>query len=122
MVISTGGYLPIEQNDDSEVFGVATNAKSLKLLKSHNIKPMGSDVNSITWFNGLILGQAKKQGIDGIGLFGEISDSNLPQHKAARNIVKKIGKILEIEISTSELEKKIVEIPTKIKKDGPGIA
>ena len=121
LVISSGGYLPAEENDGDKVYGIATNSKSLDILKSNDIKVLGSDVNSITWFNGLILGQAKKQGIDGIGLFGEISDSNLPQHKAARNIVKKIANILEIEISTSELEKKIVEIPSEIKKDGPAI-
>jgi len=121
MVISTGGYLPVEQNDDSEVFGVATNKKSLELLKSHNIKPMGSDVNSITWFNGLILGQAKKNNIDGIGLFGQISDSNSPQYHAASNIIKTIGKILKIKIKTTELDEKIIKIPNEVKRDGPGI-
>jgi predicted ATP-grasp superfamily ATP-dependent carboligase len=121
LVISAGGYLPIEEKDNDAVYGVATNSKSLEILKSVDVKALGSDVNSITWFNGLILGQAKKQGIDGIGLFGEISDSNSPQHKAAGNIVKKIGKILGMEINTSELEDKVVKVSTKIKKEGPGI-
>lgn len=121
LVISAGGYMPVEEKDSDGVYGVATNQKSLDVLKSIQINPLGSDVNSITWFNGLILGQAKKQGIDGIGFFGEISESNSPQHKAARNIIKKIGKILKIEINTIELEDKIIEPPTEIKKDGPGI-
>ena len=121
LVISTGGYLPNEQGDGKNVFGVATDKKSLDLLRSHGIKPLSKQVNSITWFNGLILGQAKNNQIEGLGLFGEINDTETPQYKAASNIIKKIGKILDIEIDTTELDSKVIEIPVKEKKQNPGI-
>ena len=121
MVISAGGYLPSEIGKGEEVFGVATNSSSMDLLKSNNVKPLASEVKSITWFNGVILGISKSKNIDGIGLFGEIVDAESPQYKAASNILKVIGKILKIEIGTKELDDKVVERPTEINKDGPGI-
>ena len=121
MVISAGGYLPSEVGKGEEVFGVATNSSSMDLLKSNNVKPLASEVKSITWFNGVILGISKSKNIDGIGLFGEIVDAESPQYKAASNILKVIGKILKIEIGTKELDDKVVERPAEINKDGPGI-
>ncbi len=121
MVISAGGYLPSEVGKGEEVFGVATNSSSMDLLKSNNVKPLASEVKSITWFNGVILGISKSKNIDGVGLFGEIVDAESPQYKAASNILKVIGKILKIEIGTKELDEKVVEQPTEINKDSPGI-
>ena len=121
MVISAGGYLPSEVGKGDAVFGVATNSSSMDLLKSNNVKPLVSEVKSITWFNGVILGISKSKNIDGIGLFGEIVDAESPQYKAASNILKVIGKILKIEIGTKELDEKVVEQPTEINKDSPGI-
>jgi len=117
MVISAGGYLPSEVGKGEEVFGVATNSSSMDLLKSNNVKPLASEVKSITWFNGVILGISKSKNIDGVGLFGEIVDAESPQYKAASKILKVIGKILKIEIGTKELDDKVVERPTEINKD-----
>ena len=121
IVISAGGYLPSENGKGDSVFGVATNSSSMDLLKSNNVKPLASEVKSITWFNGVILGISKSKNIDGVGLFGEIVDAESPQYKAASNILKVIGKILKIEIGTKELDDKVVELPAEINKDGPGI-
>ena len=121
MVISAGGYLPSEVDKGDAVFGVATNSSSMKLLKSNNVKPLASEVKSITWFNGVILGISKRKNIDGIGLFGEIMDAESPQYEAASNILKVIGKILKIEIGTKELDDKVVKKPAEINKDSPGI-
>jgi proteasome assembly chaperone (PAC2) family protein len=121
MIISTGGYLPMQKSDSDDVHGVATNAKLLDMLKSHNIKTLSNDVKSITWFNGLVLGAAKNKDIDGIGLFGEIQDAEAPQHRAAKNIINKIEKILKLQIDTDELQQKIVQKPAESKKESPGI-
>lgn len=120
-IISSGGYMPMQKGIGNDVFGVANNQESLEILKSHNIKLLGEDVKSITWFNGLVLGVAKNKNINGVGLFGEIYDAELPQHKAAKNIINAIGKLLKIQIDTDELEQKITEQPIEIKKESPGI-
>ncbi|MGI0004040.1 MAG: PAC2 family protein [Candidatus Nitrosotenuis sp.] len=119
-IISTGGYMPMQKSDADAVYGVATSAGILEMLKSHGIKQLSNDVKSITWFNGLVLGAAKNRNIDGIGLFGEIYDVELPQHNAAKNIINKIEKILNLQINTDELVQKIAK-PAETKKDSPGI-
>jgi len=120
-IISSGGYMPMQKGSGNEVFGVANNQESLELLKAHGVKLLGEDVKSITWFNGLVLGVAKSKNISGVGLFGEIYDVELPQHKAAKNIINTIEKLLKLQINTDELEQKIVESPTEVKKEAPGI-
>lgn len=121
MIVSTGGYMPMQKMDLDAVYCVATNATLLETLKGHGVKMLGNDVKSITWFNGLVLGVGKSKGIDGVGLFGEIYDSEVPQHRAAKNVIEKIGKIINIQIDTDELEEKITEKPIETKKDSPGI-
>ena len=121
MVISAGGYLPTEIGKGDTVYGVATNSASMDKLKENNVKPLAAEVKSITWFNGVVLGISKNKNIDGVGLFGEIEDTEFPQYKAASNILKVIGKMLKIEIDTKEIDDKIVDKPVEIKKDGPGI-
>lgn len=121
LVISSGGYLPIKPGSSDSVYGVASNQRCLDLLKSHGIPTLGSEINSITWFNGLILGLAKIQNIDGIGLFGQIKDPDLPQYRAAKNVAELIGKILKLQIDTKDLEEKIEDLITETKKSIPGV-
>ena len=121
MVISAGGYLPSDNGDGSRVFGVGTDKNSIETLKSFGIKPLSSEVKSITWFNGVILGIAKNRNIEGVGLFGEIQNTETPQYKAASNILKVLEKMLKIKIDTKELDDKVVEQPVELKKDSPGI-
>ena len=121
MIISAGGYLPSESGKGNLVYGVATNSHSLGILKSNDVMSLSSEVKSITWFNGVILGIAQSRNIDGVGLFGEIVDAESPQYKAASNILKVIEKILRIKIDTKDLDEKIMDQPAEIKKEGPGI-
>ena len=121
VIISSGGYIPLQKGYDGEVYGIANNTNSLEQLKVHSVKILGDDVKSITWFNGLVLGVAKTKNINGVGLFGEIYDAELPQHKAAKNIINTITKLVKIEINTEELEQKIIEKPIEVKKESPGI-
>lgn len=47
----------------------------------------------ITGFNGLILGYAKRNNIQGIGLFAEINDPRMLQYRAAKSIVVSLEKL-----------------------------
>lgn len=47
----------------------------------------------ITGFNGLILGFAKQNGIQGIGMYGELNHPEIPQYRAAISIIKTIEKL-----------------------------
>ncbi len=67
----------------------------------------------ITGFNGLILGFAKKNGIHGIGMYGELNRPEIPQYRAAISIIKtlekltyrKIGDTNQLEIMAQEIER-----------------
>ena len=68
----------------------------------------------ITGFNGLILGFAKKNSIQGIGMYGELNEPEIPQYRSAISIIKtlekltyrKLGNTSQLEIRAQEIEKK----------------
>ena len=68
----------------------------------------------ITGFNGLILGFAKKYDIQGIGMYGELNQPEIPQYRSAISIIKtiekltyrKLGNTEELEILAQEVEQK----------------
>ena len=68
----------------------------------------------ITGFNGLILGFAKKNNIQGIGMYGELNKPEIPQYRSAISIIKtiekltyrKFGDIKQLEIMAQEMEQK----------------
>ena len=71
----------------------------------------------ITGFNGLILGFAKLNGIQGIGLYGELNQPEIPQYRAAISIIKtlekltyrKLGDTSQLEIMAQEMERKYTD-------------
>ncbi len=71
----------------------------------------------ITGFNGLILGFAKQNGIQGIGMYGELNEPKIPQYRAAISIIKtlekltyrKLGDTNSLELMAQEVEKSFGE-------------
>ena len=67
----------------------------------------------ITGFNGLILGFAKQNGIQGMGMYGELNQPEIPQYRAAISIIKtlekltyrNLGDISKLESLAQEIEK-----------------
>lgn len=121
LVYTSGGFLKPEVVGEPKVYGTVNNAQLLKELSKYDIEVMGREINTITWFNGLVLGAAAKRNIGAIGLFGEIDNPNIPQHAAAKSIVKAISRMINTEINTKGLETE----KTDAKEPGdfkPGIA
>ena len=89
---------------------------SVELRKQ--IERLGVDMTPqkslITGFNGLILGFAKKYEIQGIGMYGELNQPEIPQYRAAISIIKTIEKLTyrklgdkeELEILAKEIDQK----------------
>jgi len=69
----------------------------------------------ITGFNGLILGFAKLNGIQGIGLYGEINDPRIPQYRAAKSVLQtserltyqKFGELGELDVMAEGVDKEM---------------
>jgi hypothetical protein len=47
----------------------------------------------ITGFNGLILGFAKLNNLQGIGLYAEINDPQIPQYRSAKSVLQLLEKL-----------------------------
>ena len=68
----------------------------------------------ISGFNGLILGFAKKHQIQGIGIYGELNEPQIPQYRSAISIIetlerltyRKFGDTRQLEIRAQGIERK----------------
>lgn len=122
-----GGYLREQLAGAPRVCGVVNKPELRAVLERAGIEPVGNEISTITWFNGIILGQAARRGIDGIGLFGEISESSVPQPLAAKSILGAFSKLENLIIDTKPLDKQYESILEEIQKQkepssfGPGI-
>ncbi|HEX7032055.1 MAG TPA: PAC2 family protein [Nitrososphaera sp.] len=123
-----GGYLREQVTGAPRACGVVNRPELKKVLAKAGIELVGNEITTITWFNGLILGLAAQRGIDAIGLFGEIAETNMPQPLAAKTIISAFSKLENIPIDTRPLDRQydsiLEEIQSKkngLSKFGPGI-
>jgi proteasome assembly chaperone (PAC2) family protein len=93
----------IHHTEQPRVWGVGTNLTLAAYLRKHNLVRGGN--LQIAGLNGLLLGAAKKRGIDGICLLGEVPTyaTRMQNPIAALAILNKLTDILDIEVDTGEL-------------------
>lgn len=122
-----GGYLREQVTGAPRACGVVNRPELKKALSKAGIELVGNEITTITWFNGLILGLTAERGIDAIGLFGEIAETNVPQPLAAKTIISAFSKLESISIDTKPLDRHYESILEEIQskkepsKFGPGI-
>ena len=111
-IYTLGGFhtnRPLEKNPKTYV--TTTSRELTKQMHDMGIETTQKSI--ITGFNGLILGFAKQNGIQGIGMYGELSDPKVPQYRAAISIIKtlekltyrKLGDTSSLELMAQEIEK-----------------
>ena len=111
-IITLGAYITGMFVETPRIFGVATDDAGLKLLNSLNILKI--DNGSISGMNGILLGIAKINKINGISLLGETSGYVIDAN-ASKYILSKLLAILGININTHDLEMKAKDTMTLIK-------
>ena len=100
-------------NDFPKTYITTTSIELTKHMQRLNIDTTPQK-SIITGFNGLILGFAKMNLIQGIGMYGELNDPAIPQYRAAISIIKtlekltyrKFGDITSLEMTAQEMERK----------------
>jgi len=113
-IYTLGGFHTKRILDSKPKTYITTTSKELTAqMKGLDIEttPQKSIING---FNGLILGFAKKNGILGIGMYGELNEPEIPQYRAAISIIKtlekltyrKLGNTDKLEIMAQEIERK----------------
>lgn len=122
-----GGYLREQLVGAPRVCGVVNKTELKGVLTRAGIEPVGNEIATITWFNGIILGQAAERGIDAIGLFGEISETSVPQPLAAKSIVAALARLESLAVDTKPLDQQYESVLEEVQKKkepsnfGPGI-
>ncbi|PIW31966.1 MAG: hypothetical protein COW27_05605 [Nitrosopumilales archaeon CG15_BIG_FIL_POST_REV_8_21_14_020_37_12] len=112
-IYTLGGFHTNRIIDKTPKTFVTTTSKEL----TKHMQTLGIDMTPqrslITGFNGLILGFAKQNGIQGIGMYGEINHPEIPQYRAAISIIKtiekltfrKLGDVSRLEAMAQEIER-----------------
>jgi len=104
-----------ELNKSPKTYVTTTSSQLTNQLEKLNVN-ITPQKSVITGFNGLILGYAKMNGIQGIGLYGELNDPEIPQYRAAISIIKTLEKLTYQKLgNTSELEIMAKNIDEKMK-------
>ena len=99
--------------NDPKTYVTTTSTELKKQMEKLNLD-LTPQKSLISGFNGLILGFAKKHDIQGIGMYGEINQPEVPQYRAAISIIKtiekltyrKLGNTEELEILAQEMDQK----------------
>jgi len=116
-IYTLGGFhtpKPIEKNP--KTFVTTTSLELTDQVRKLGIETT-PEASIITGFNGLILGFAKMNGIQGIGLYAELNEPKVPQYRSAKSIIKtlekltyqKFGDTAELDVMADDIESKTHE-------------
>jgi len=105
IIYTLGGFHVAKKLEkDPKVFITTTSSELTEQVKKLGIETT-PEASIITGFNGLILGFAKMNGIQGIGLYAELDDPKIPQYRSAKAIIKTLEKLTYQKFGdTSELD------------------
>ena len=102
-------------NTEPKTYITTTSRELTKQMEGLNVETTPQK-SIITGFNGLILGFAKMNEIQGIGMYGELNAPEIPQYRSAISIIKTIEKLTYRKLGdTSQLEIMAQEIERKFK-------
>ena len=102
-------------NDFPKTYITTTSIELTKQMQRLNVDTTPQK-SIITEFNGLILGFAKMNLIQGIGMYGELNEPEIPQYRAAISIIKTLEKLTYRKFGdVSSLERIAQEIERKFK-------
>jgi proteasome assembly chaperone (PAC2) family protein len=113
--IYTMAAYPSDYQEEPQVYGLCTNGKLKEELASQGIRLIEGE-GEVNGLNGIIIGLAKMTGIEGICLLGEIRYTNVPQHLSSKAVIKKLSALLDLDVDTSQLEKRAKKIDASIRK------
>ena len=113
--IYTMAAYPNDYPEEPRVYGVFTDEKLKSELEEHGVGFIEGE-GAVNGLNGILIGVAKRRGIDGVCLMGEIRYANVPQHLSSKAVLDKLTAILGVEIDTTQLEKRAEKIDASIRK------
>jgi uncharacterized protein (TIGR00162 family) len=119
-VFSLAAYVTGRAFETPTVFGTATSSEALEELKKKGVVPL--DQGIISGENGLIMGLAKKRGVEAVCLLGETrgyqthTGQYLIDAKATKAVLALLTQILNLKVDMDPLEKQAKEMDDIIAK------
>jgi uncharacterized protein (TIGR00162 family) len=113
-VFSLAAYVTGRTFDTPRVYGTATSSEALEELKKSGVVPL--DEGIISGENGLIMGLAKKRGVEAVCLLGETMGYQTPagqyfiDAKASKSVLTMLTSILNLKVDMEPLEKQAKEM------------
>ena len=119
-IYTLGGFHTDRQlGKNPKTFVTSTSTQLARQLEKSNFE-ITPQKSVITGFNGLLLGYAKTNGIQGIGLYGELNEPAIPQYRAAKSIIKTLEKLTYNNFrDTTELDVMADDIDEKLENSWP---
>jgi hypothetical protein len=100
-------------NNEPKTYVTSTSKDLSKQLEALGFE-MTPQSSLITGFNGLILGYAKLNNVQGIGLYGELNEPAIPQYRTAKSIIKTLEKLTYQNFgSTAQIDSQLTALTEK---------
>lgn len=112
--IYTIAAFPNEFYEEPKVYGVFTDESMRDELIEAGVEMIEND-GAVNGLNGVMIGVAKANGIDGVCLMGDITYANVPQHLTSKAVLHKLVKLIDIQIDTKQLDIRAKKINDSIK-------
>ena len=114
LIYTLGGFHTVRLTErNPKTFVTTTSVELTDQVRKLGIETT-PEASIITGFNGLILGFAKMNDIQGIGLYAELNDPKIPQYRSAKSIIKTLEKLTYQKFGdTSELDVMAEEVESK---------
>jgi uncharacterized protein len=106
LVISLAAYITGNFAEEQRVYGASSSKETGERLSENGVKMMKD--GAITGMNGLIIGMASLNGMDGMCLLGETSGYMIDP-SASQHVLEALGRILNLKIDLSTLAERAVE-------------
>ncbi|MBU1998900.1 MAG: PAC2 family protein [Candidatus Omnitrophota bacterium] len=104
----------IDHTQDAGVWFAATNQELGNLLKRFNLQQLNE--GQVSGMNGLFLGLAKREGLEGFCLLGEVPlyTIQIENPKASYSVLEALNKVVRLNIDFSELIDQVHAVETQI--------
>lgn len=113
-IFSLAAYVTRRTFNTPIVYGTATSSEALEELKKKGVVPLEQGI--ISGENGLIMGLAKKRGVEAVCLLGETRGYQTPagqyfiDAKASKSVLTMLTSILNLKVDMEPLEKQAKEM------------
>ncbi|MFP3950606.1 MAG: PAC2 family protein [Candidatus Bathyarchaeia archaeon] len=114
--IYTMAAFPNDFFHEPKVYGIYTDESLRPLLEERDVTILEEE-GVVNGLNGVIIGLAKRMGIQGVCLMGDIRYANIPQHLSSKAVLERLVDILGIQIDMNLLDERAEKVDASIQQE-----